>query len=85
MEQRFNKLTQRLAELEQAFCNQSQIMTQTIAELSARYESLAASNEALRVEHEQLVERYNSAANAINAIDARTAALEANYDPTIIG
>lgn len=58
-----------------------------LAELSARFDETASALTELasvKATNEMLAAKYNSAIEVINNLSERLAALESNYDPTVI-
>lgn len=84
MEKRFNEATERLAELEQAFCNYRQEANGRLDTFQANYITLVTAIDEITAKYNAAIERFNAAVETFNLLAERVTALEKNYDPTVI-
>lgn len=77
-------ITESLAEFEQAFSLQRETLEQTFCTQMQKYEEMKTELTAMTEKYNEAVKHFNAAIETINNLTERVAALEVNYDPTII-
>lgn len=84
MEHKFNKLSERLAEVEQAFSDYKQESEERFCNQMQNCERAERQIVELTAKYNAAVEKFNTAVEAVNALSEQVKELQANYDPTVV-